>query len=111
MIKRLAAPLVVALVVMFAVGPVADGLVCGPDDGPSSTQVTAMSSDQERPTKPDFEEHAVCSHGHCHHASLAIPSDGADQIEPLHMADAPQLTAGARRSSAYLSGVERPPRV
>lgn len=106
-LKRLAAPLVVALAVMFAIGPVADGLVCGADE-PSVALVPVQG--EELPAKPDVDGHAVCSHGHCHHGSLVIPdSTGADP-EPLLMAEAPSLTASASAPSAHLSNLERPPR-
>lgn len=110
LLKRLAAPLVVALAVIFAFGPVADGLVCGPDDDASLTQVLAANSGEQTPPNSDIDEHALCSHGHCHHGSMAIPGSNAADAEPLLTAEASPTASSAAISSAYLSSVERPPR-
>lgn len=111
LLKRLAAPLVVALAVMFAIAPAADALVCGSDDERSASQVSSAQADQELPAKPDLDGHAVCSHGHCHHAPLAVPGSIASDAEPLVMAEARLVTTSAAATSTHLSGVERPPRV
>jgi len=108
MLKRLAAPLVVALAVMFAIGPVADGLVCGPGE-PSETLVSTAQG-EELPANPDVNGHALCSHGHCHHGSLAIPDSTDADTTPLLMAEALSVTASTSALSAHLSNFERPPR-
>jgi len=112
LLKRLGAHLVVACALMLAFAPLADSVLCGPVMDPASqaSVQTAVETNDQSPVRPPVDSDASCIHGHCHHGAIAIPREGAD-VASVRMTSAsvPQ-PAGSTGPSAFLSGIERPPR-
>ncbi len=100
------------LLALFAVGPVADAVVCQADApaveaayAPDKAGVAAPGDPKSHPA-----EAGICVHGHCHHAGplLAAPFAAAHAVAS---ADARQpYPADRALASIVLAGPERPPR-
>lgn len=109
-LERLAKPLLVICVLMLAVGPIADGLVCGSE--PASAEVEMLTSDlggdDDIATGVD---HAVCAHGHCHHVP-PLTNSGEAHVTSIRYAEAEAIfSVSVQPPSATLPTLKRPPRV
>jgi hypothetical protein len=111
-LKRLGAPIVMVCALMFAFAPIVDGVVCGlgaADFGQAAVAGPAEAGDPQ-PAKSPLDSDASCVHGHCHHGSISAPGDGSDAATVRLAASALTGQATSAGPSAFLSGIERPPR-
>lgn len=109
-LERLAKPLLVICVLMLAVGPIADGLVCGSE--PASAEVEMLKSDlggdDDIATGID---HAVCAHGHCHDAP-PLANGGEAHVTSIRYVEAEAIfSVSVQPPSATQPTLKRPPRV
>jgi hypothetical protein len=111
MLQRLTKSLMVICVLLLAVGPVADSVMCGLESGGvgSSELIADLGGDDDR--DPPTTDHAICAHGHCHHS---VPLTGSPEVHTAANlyaeADQPLLLALQPPSTSPPS-LKRPPRV
>lgn len=110
LIGRLGRPLMVVCALMLAFGPIADGLICGTDSATAEAGVLDPGHDGGESGSAD-PDHAVCAHGHCHHASAVTGSGEVQVATALYTAAALDRIAAPQPPSANQPTLERPPRV
>ena len=107
---------VMAVLALFAFGPVAEGLVCGPEimglelTGGAHQQASAFDeSHEDQGTSP--AQDASCAHGHCHHSGAALGQRTIAAAEPiLQLVPLNPVFDSSAPPSASLLRLERPPR-
>lgn len=111
MLQRLTKALLVICVLMLAVGPVADSVMCGFEYGGNSSAELVADMDGGDDRDPPKIDHAICAHGHCHHAVPLVdgPQDGAGATR-YAQAETPPLLA-VDLPSTNPPSLKRPPRV
>ena len=105
-LRPLAALLILVALLM---GSAIDAAACEPEFAQHAQIETSADADGEQNTDGTVEQHGVCAHGHCHHASSMIDhnSDGAAAIAtPLDLFRSPQ----ARLAGTAISLPKQPPR-
>lgn len=109
-LERLAKPLLAACVLLLASGPIFDGFVCGSEPASAESEMLAsdLGGDEDIATIVD---HAVCPHGHCHHAP-PLANGGDAHVTTIRYADAATIFAvSVEPPSATQPTLKRPPRV
>lgn len=109
-LQRLSKPLMVICILLLAVGPVADSIMCGLEGEIGTAELIADlgGEDGEDSTTP---EHAICAHGHCHHAPPLAGAPEVQQSANLYaQADRAPLLA-LQPPSTNPPSLKRPPRV
>ncbi|QTN20829.1 hypothetical protein HZ989_07235 [Brevundimonas sp. AJA228-03] len=104
------AALLASFLALFVLVSAVDAATCAPEaaTAPASQIIAEAPADSGDTDQPD--QHAICSHGHCHHGGVAVPQTP----------DAPAVThAGANLDALPLAdglpsrmpaGPDRPPR-
>lgn len=112
LLKRLGAPLVLAITLMFAFAPLVDSFVCGPapNEAGQAGVAALVETGEHAPARSMADSDASCLHGHCHHGAVGIPRDGSDAASVRFASASLPQPAGTNEPSAFLSGIERPPR-
>ncbi|MBB5746308.1 hypothetical protein [Brevundimonas variabilis] len=102
------AALIALFIAVFVLIPTADAAACALEVQPA--QAAASVADDGGDVPSDVDDHAICSHGHCHHSGTAMPSQ--PQTVAVTAAVAPSLLRPADEplASRAPSGLERPPR-
>jgi hypothetical protein len=102
------AALIALLVAVFVLIPTVDAAACAVELEPSHIATSAVDDGGDLPSDPD--DHAICSHGHCHHSGTAMPS--SPQSVTVTTAAASNLLRPTDEplASRAPSGLERPPR-
>ncbi len=93
------------LVAIFILIPTVDAAACTVEPAHAAASI---DDGGDLPSDPD--DHAICSHGHCHHSGTAMPS--SPQAVAVTAAIAPSLLRPTDEplASRAPSGLERPPR-
>ena len=110
LIGRLARPLMVVCALMLAFGPIADGLICGTEPATAEASLLDLGHDDGDSGSAD-PDHAVCAHGHCHHASALTGREEVQVATALYTAAALDRIAAPQPPSANQPTLKRPPRV
>lgn len=102
------AALFALLVAVFVLIPTVDAAACAAELEPAHAAASTADDGGDLPSDPD--DHAICSHGHCHHSGTAIPS--SPQSITVTTVVAPTLLRPTDEplASRAPSGLERPPR-
>lgn len=102
------AALFALLVAVFVLIPTVDAAACALELAPTHAAGSVADEGGDVPSDPD--DHAICSHGHCHHSGTAMPS--SPQSVAVTAAVAPSLLRPTDEplASRAPSGLERPPR-
>jgi hypothetical protein len=110
-LDRLLKPLMVICVLMLAVGPIADSLLCGFEAGEAgSVQLLADASDHDE-SEGGSVDHAVCAHGHCHHPA-PITASTEFPVGAIRYGQSERLwLATLQPPSNFPPSLKRPPRV
>jgi hypothetical protein len=102
------------LIVMLAVGPSLDALICrdepsGPVAG-SAQMIDIAAAGDSHGSPASKHPDGVCAHGHCHHgvAYAWVNADAA--AAPAVAPERHPLRASTQLASTTPSGLERPPR-
>lgn len=95
-------------VAIFVLVPTVDAVACAVELEPAHAAVYVDSDGDDQPT--DADDHAICSHGHCHHSGTAMPA--SPQTVAMTTALSPNLLRPTDEplSSRAPSDLERPPR-
>jgi hypothetical protein len=111
LLKRLGAPLVIACALMFAFAPLVDSFVCGTsaDSGGQTSAAAVVETSEHEPVRSMAGSDGSCVHGHCHHGAT-VPRDGSDASTVRLASVSLPEPVGTTEPSAFLSGIERPPR-
>ena len=104
----LIAALLALFVAVFVLIPTVDAAACAVELDPAHAAASVADDGGDLPSDPD--DHAICSHGHCHHGGTAMPS--SPQGVAVTAAIAPSLLRPTDEplASRAPSGLERPPR-
>lgn len=111
MLQQLIKSLIVICVLLLAVGPMADSVICGLESGGvgSAELIADLDGDEDR--DQPMADHAICAHGHCHHP---VPLTGSAEVHTsanlYAEVDQPLLLALQPPSTSPPS-LKRPPRV
>ena len=102
------AALLALFVAVFVLIPTVDAAACAVELEPAHAAASVADDGGDLPSDPD--DHAICSHGHCHHSGTAMPS--WPQSVAVTAANSPNLLRPAAEplASRAPSGLERPPR-
>lgn len=110
-LHRLIKPLMVICILLLAVGPVADGLICDLGIGdPGAVEQIADIGGGDDPQEP-ANDHAICAHGHCHHP---VPLVGLAEVQTgarAYAQAAQPLLLTLEPPSNHPPSLKRPPRV
>lgn len=102
------AALIALVVAVFVLIPTVDAAACAVELEPAHAAASVAEDGGDLPSDP--EDHAICSHGHCHHSGTAMPSS------PQFVTVTTVVTSKLLRptdeplASRAASGLERPPR-
>ena len=111
MLQRLTKALLVICVLMLAVGPVADSVMCGLEYGDNSSAELVADMDGGDDPDPLKTEHAICAHGHCHHAMPLVEGPQDDAAATRYAQAETPLLLSANPPSTNPPSLKRPPRV
>ena len=96
-------------IALFVFIPAVDAMSCGTEAEPSEAAVLVVDDHSSTPHSDD-ENHAVCSHGHCHHGGVSTPArqDTSFEVAPRR---AVLLSSPSHQLVSHPpAGPERPPR-
>lgn len=105
------AALLASFLALFVLVTAVDAAACAPES--AATHASEAASDT--PSNPDdgggpSDQHAICSHGHCHHNGVAVPQmPEVAALKATHN-DVEPAWATERMASRKPSGPDRPPR-
>ncbi|MBX3478821.1 MAG: hypothetical protein KF842_00325 [Caulobacter sp.] len=110
-LQRLIKPLMVICILLLAVGPVADSIMCGLETGEIGTAelVADLGGDDDRDSTTT--EHAICAHGHCHHPAPLAGAPEVQQSASLYTQADRTLLFPLEPPSIRPPSLKRPPRV
>lgn len=100
--------LLALILMVFVLIPTADAATCAVEAETAHSAAFVMEDAGDEPVEPS--DHAVCSHGHCHHSGAAMPS--SPQPASVNPIASPSLLRPASEplDSRIPGGPERPPR-
>lgn len=102
------AALFALFVAVFVLIPTVDAAACAVELEPAHAAASVADDGGDLPS--DSDDHAICSHGHCHHSGTAMPS--STQSVAVTAIVAPNLLRPTDEplASRAPSGLKRPPR-
>ncbi len=96
-------------IALFVFVPAVDAMSCGTEDEPSQAAVLVIDDHSSTPHSDDAN-HAVCSHGHCHHGGVSTPARQDASLDRA-VGRGVLLTLPTHRMISHPpAGPERPPR-
>ena len=101
------AALLALFVAVFFLIPTVDAAACAVELEPAHAAASVADDGGDLPSDPD--DHAICSHGHCHHGG-AIVIVGSELSPAVTNGDARVLLPSEPLASRTPAGPERPPR-
>lgn len=102
------AALIALFIAVFVFVPTADAAACAVELDPAHAAASIDDDDGDGPAGPG--DHAICSHGHCHHGSTTLPSPTQPVAINAAVAPTPLHRSSEPLASRSPSGLERPPR-
>ena len=108
---HLLAALVALIVAVFVIAPGVDAAECGSEPTFGSAQIEAVHTpdDGHGHGEDGGLPHGACAHGHCHHASGALPGVQSTP-SPLNTAALAARPRDDLHASRAVEGLLRPPR-
>ena len=103
--------LLAAFLSLFVLVSVVDAAPCGPEATTSPASSALVDSPVDRGDgggNPD--NHAICSHGHCHQSGVAVAETALEPVVSHAGADLNALPIADGLPSRMPAGPERPPR-
>lgn len=100
--------LIALFVAVFVLIPTVDAAACAVELEPAHATASVADDGSDLPSDPD--DHAICSHGHCHHSATAMPSSPQSVAVTASIAPSLLRPADEPLASRAPSGLERPPR-
>jgi hypothetical protein len=120
--RELGGLLAAAVIVMLAIGPSMDALICSGEGIPevsvsvAATAPMAIAKDQadlsgdQHTGVPGHSDRGACPHGHCHHGSVAKAALEAPSLGVLKVADRLPIPLTTVPISDLRYSLDRPPR-
>lgn len=100
--------LLALILTVFVLIPTADAATCAVEAETSHSAAIMVEDAGDEPVEP--VDHAVCSHGHCHHSGGAMASSPQpESVSPIAVSSLLRPASEPLASRAP-SGLERPPR-
>ena len=102
--------LLAAFLSLFVLVSAVDAATCSPEamTSPASSAIVDGPVDQGDSGAPD--NHAICSHGHCHHGGVAVPQSPEAPVVTHAGTDLTALPLADGLPSRMPAGPDRPPR-
>lgn len=101
------AALLALFVAVFVLIPTVDAAACAVELEPAHAAASVADDGGDLPSDPD--DHAICSHGHCHHGGAVAVGHG--DVSPAAASGEPRvLLPSDPLASRTPAGPERPPR-
>lgn len=102
--------LLAAFLSLFVLVATVDAATCSPEGAtsPASSALADIPVDQDDGPNPD--NHAICSHGHCHHGGVAVPRTPDTPVVAHAGTDLNVLPRADGLPSRMPTGPDRPPR-
>lgn len=101
------AALLALFVAVFVLIPTVDAAACAVELEPAHAAASVANDGGDLPSDPD--DHAICSHGHCHHGGAVVVGNG--DVSPATASGEPRvLLPSEPLASRTPAGPERPPR-
>jgi hypothetical protein len=110
-LQRLTKSLLVICVLMLAIAPVADSVMCGLEYGGNSSAELVADLDGGDDRDPPRPDHAICAHGHCHHAVPLVEWPEDDTADMRYARAENPLLLAVDLPSTNPPSLKRPPRV
>ena len=101
------AALLALFVAVFVLIPTVDAAACAVELEPAHAAASVADDGGDLPSDPD--DHAICSHGHCHHGGAVVVGHG-DVSRATASGEPRVLLPSEPLASRTPSGPERPPR-
>lgn len=102
------AALFALFVALFVLIPTIDASACAVELEPAHAATSIKDTSDGDPVDPG--EHAICSHGHCHHGGATAPSSPVPTAMTVAISLSPLHPYSEPLASRAPSGLERPPR-
>ncbi len=102
------AALIALFIAVFVFIPTVDAAACAVELEPVHATASIDGDNGGDPVDPG--EHAICSHGHCHHGGATMPSSPQTTAINKTIAPSPLQPFSEPLASRTPSGLERPPR-
>lgn len=108
--QGLMAALLASFLALFVLVPAVDAMSCGPEAGVSETAILLIDDHSGGVGAGGDADHAVCSHGHCHHGGVSTPARSAVSFDAVAARAPAYMRVESRLISHPPAGPERPPR-
>ena len=102
------AALIALFIAVFVFVPTADAAACAVELEPAHAVASINDDNGDGPADPG--DHAICSHGHCHHGGATLPSPAQPAALNAVVAPSPLHPSSEPLASRAPGGPERPPR-
>lgn len=102
------AALFALFITVFVFVPSVDAAACAVELDPAHAAASIDDDNGDGPADPG--DHAICSHGHCHHGGATLPSPAQPLAINATVASSPLHRSSEPLASRAPSGLERPPR-
>ena len=102
------AALIALFIAVFVFVPTADAAACAVELDPAHAAALIDDDNDDGPAGPS--DHAICSHGHCHHGGTTVPSSPQPTAMNAAISPSPLHPSSEPLASRSPSGLERPPR-
>lgn len=102
--------LLASFLALFVLVTAVEAATCAPEAATAhaSEIVADAPSDSDNTDRPD--QHAICSHGHCHHGGVAVPQTPDAPVVTHAGSDLDALPLADGLPSRMPAGPDRPPR-
>ena len=108
--QGLMAALLASFLALFVLVPAVDAMSCSPEAELSETAILLIDDHSGDAGGDDDADHAVCSHGHCHHGGVSTPARSAMSFDAVATRAPVYMQPESRLVSHPPAGPERPPR-
>lgn len=101
--------LLAVFVALFVLTSAVDAGACATEPAVEASVEAALEAPVDTDTGEAPDDHAICSHGHCHHGGAVAV--GHDDVSPAASSGEPRvLLPSEPLASRTPAGLERPPR-
>lgn len=102
--------LLAAFLSLFVLVSAVDAATCGPEAANAQVSESIADAPSDPADDDRSNQHAICSHGHCHHGSAAVPQTPDAAIVTHATSDLDALPLADGLPSRMPAGPDRPPR-
>lgn len=104
------AALIASFLALFVLVSAVEAAVCAPEAATAHASETVSDTPADPDDNDRPEQHAICSHGHCHHSGVATAATPGAPVVTHAGADLDALPLADGLPSRMPAGPDRPPR-